>query len=407
MNTNLWQHSDFRKLWLGQSVSAIGTSVTFLALPLTAVLTLDATPAQMGLLGALEALPALLIGLLAGVWIDRLRRRPILIAANIGRAILLAGIPLAAWLGWLTITHLYITGFFVGLLTLFFDIGYRSYLPTLIAAEQLTDGNSKLEMSRSAAEIIGPGLAGVLIDWLTAPLAIIADALSYLISAVLLWRIATIEEAPQPEAEQQGLWQNAQQGLHFVRHEPKLRALAGGIGILAFFNSGLETIALLYMTRNLALDASSIGLIFASGSIGFLIGAAVSQRLIDRFGLGPTLISGVFIATFSDLLLPLAMGTPWLIIGLLIGGQFFFGMGLTFYNVGQVTLRQLQTPDSLMGRMNATMHVISQLAVPLGAFIGGALGGILGLRATLFLAVAGEIGAGIWLLLSPVRIGSR
>ena len=401
----LWRHADFVKLWVGQTISSFGSQITFLALPLTAVLILDATPAQMGFLTAAGAIPSLLVGLFVGVWVDRYRRRPILIAADLGRAALLMVIPVAAMLGVLRIEYLYIVAFLVGALELFFDVAHRSFLPSLVEREQLVEGNSKLAMSRSVAEILGPGVAGGLVQWVTAPIAIAVDAISFLISALFLRGIRTPEPEPRPSDERQNIWGEVGEGLRLVSGNRLLRAIAGCIGTLGLFNSVLEAVFVLYVTRELGIGPGLLGLAFASGSIGFLVGTLLTGWVTRRFGLGLGLIGGLLLVGLSDLLIPLVNDsmTVVVIILVLMTAQFFFGLGFVIFNTGQVSLRQAITPDRLQGRMNAVMSFVGWSIVPLGGLLGGGLGEIMGLRLTLLLAALGEILAVLWLLLSPMR----
>lgn len=398
----LWRNADFVKLWFGQTISQFGSGITFLALPLTAITVLEATPAQMGVLESFRALPALLFSLFAGVWVDRLRRRPILIAADAGRALLLLGIPAAAIMGALQMTHLYIIGFLVGTLAMLFGVAYRAYLPSLAPREQLIDGNSKLELSRSAAEIISPGLAGALVQLLTAPIALAVDALSFLASALSIGLIRTHEPPPQYRLERTSLWQDLGEGLQLIRTNRILRALAGCMGSIGLFNSMLETVWLLYLTRHLALDPAQIGLIFSVGGLGFFVGAWLPSRVSRWVGFGPAILCGIGLTSVGDLLTPLATETQPFLVPQLIGGQILFGVGVTIFGVGQVSLRQAITPDHLQGRMNATMSFIQGGVVPVGALLGGLLGVTIGLRATLFLAVIGEASSMLWLVRSPV-----
>ncbi len=244
---SLWRHPNFIKLWAGQTVSLFGSQISLLAIPLTAVLILNATPLQMGILTAAEAVPYLLFGLVAGVWVDRLRRRAILIVADVGRFIVLSLIPLDYLLGILRIELLYLLAFLVGTLSIFFDVAYRSYLPSLIEREQLIEGNSKLELSRSVGEIVGPGLAGVLVQVFAAPIAIMVDSLSFLASALSLLWIRTPEEIPKVEVQRKGLRHEVLEGLRFVFGEPMLRALTGSFATLTLFNSLLEAVFVLYV----------------------------------------------------------------------------------------------------------------------------------------------------------------
>ena len=397
--------SDFTKLWVGQSVSMVGSQVTMLALPLTAATFLGASALQMGILSAAESLPALILGLFAGAWVDRYKRRPVLITADIGRALVLGVIPLAALLGILRMEILYVVGFLTGGLGLFFNVAYRSYLPGLVGKEHLVEANSKLELSNSVAEIIGPGAAGGLTQLIGAPLAIAVDAASFLVSAFSLGKIRTPEPTLPPKTEEQNLGGEIKDGLKLVFGEKRLRALAGCIGTLSLFNSIIEAVAILFLTRQVGLSAGWLGLIFAGGSIGFLVGALAASRVTQRIGLGRSLVLGLLVTGASDLLIPLAGGLHilWLVVGVLILAQFCFGLGLTIFNIGQVSLRQAITPDAMQGRMNATISMITWGIVPLGGLVGGLLGQTWGLSQTLVLAALGEILAVGWLIISPIR----
>jgi MFS family permease len=401
--TGLWHHADFLKLWAGQTLSLLGSRVTMLALPLTAVSILEATPGQMGILEAAGALPALLLGLFTGAWVDRHRRRPILLAADVGRAALLACIPIAAIGGVLRLEHLYGLTFLLSTLGLLSGVAHGPFLLSLIGRERVVEGNSKLRISRSAAEILGPGLAGGLIQAITAPIAIAIDAGSRLASAAFLWWIRTPEPAPQQTEQRQDVWREIGEGLRVVTGDPSLRAIAGCIGALNLFNSALETVWLLYVTRTLGIAPGLLGLISACGGAGFLIGALLPDKAARRFGLGPAIIGGVLLAALSDLLTPLAGGPIVAIAAILITSQFLFGLGLTVFDVGQLSLRQIATPDRLQGRVNATISVIGIGMVPLGGLLGGVLGETIGPRATLFAASLGEALSVTWLLLSPLR----
>jgi MFS family permease len=403
--TGLWRHADFVKLWTGQTISLFGSQITFLALPLTAVLVLNATPAQMGFLTAAGALPSLLVGLFVGVWVDHYRRRPILIAADLGRAALLITIPIVAAWGVLRIEHLYIVVLLAGTFGLFFDVAHRSFLPSLVKREQLIEGNSKLEMSRSVAEIVGPGVAGGLVQLVTAPIAMAVDAISFLMSALFLGLIRTPEPAPRPSDQRQNVWGEIGEGLGLVSGNGLLRAIAGCIGTVNLFNSVLETVFVLYVTRELGIGPGFLGLIFAGGSVGFLIGTLLPGWVTRRFGLGLGIIGGLLLVGLSDLLIPLVNESAAVVVITiaLATAQFFFGLGFVIFNTGQVSLRQAITPDRLQGRMNATLSFVAGAAVPLGGLLGGVLGQTVGLRPTLLLAALGEILAVLWLLLSPVR----
>lgn len=400
----LWRNSDFMKLWGAETASQIGSHVTLVALPLAAVLVLDASAAEMGLLGAIQFAPFLLFGLIAGVWVDRLHRRPILIITDVGRAVLLSSIPIAAFFDILTIYQLYVVGFLVGTLTLFFDVSYQSYLPSLLNRDELTEGNSKLEVSTSLAQIAGPSIGGILVDLVTAPIAILIDALSFLFSAILLGRIKTNEILPQSEAEKgKNLRSEVSEGLRFVFGSDLLRAIAACTATSNLFGRILFTVFLLYLTRDLNISATSIGLIFAMGSVGAFLGAMSTSSLNRHINLGKMLIISIFVGNAGLLLTPLAgISSANLAIPVLMLSQFIWGFATPIYNINQVSMRQAYTPDNLQGRMNASMRTVIWGTVPIGYLIGGALGESIGLLPTLFVGAIGGLLSVIWLLFSPI-----
>ena len=401
--SGLCRHHNFLKLWSSHTVSQFGYQISFLAVPLLAVLVLDATPLQMGVLIAVGGLPTLFIGLLAGAWIDRRRRRPVLIAANWSRAVLLLVIPITAWLGVLRIELLYLVMFGLGNLGLLFDVAHRSFLPSLVERNRIIEANSNLELGRSASEVAGPGVAGVLVQLVSAQVAILVNAVTFLISAILLQSIKINEAEPVRSGQERAIWKDAGEGLKSVVNNPILRTLAISAGIIGLFNAMQEAVWILYIVRQLGLSPSVLGLIFSIGSIGLLLGAAMGQRTAKRIGLGPSIIIGVLLVAIGDLIIPLATGPALVLVVLLAMAQFLFGIGVTTYNIGQVSVRQLMTPDHLQGRVNATMRVVTIATMPVGALIGGYLGEPIGLRPTLFIGVAGEMLAAIFLLLSPLR----
>jgi MFS family permease len=400
---NLWRHSNFIKLWAGQTVSLFGSQISLLAIPLTAVLILNATPLQMGILTATEAVPYLLFGLVAGVWVDRLRRRAILIVADVGRFIVLSLIPLAYLLGILRIELLYLLAFLVGTLSIFFDVAYRSYLPSLIEREQLIEGNSKLELSRSAGEIVGPGLAGALVKVFTAPIAILVDAFSFLVSALSLMWIRAPEEVPKVEEQRKGLLREILEGLRLVFGEPVLRALTSSFATLTLFNSLLEAVFVLYVTKEIGIKPAILGLIFAIGSTGFVVGALLAEKLTRWLGIGITLLFAPLVIGASDLLIPLAGLVPLLAFPLLGMAQLLFGLARPIFSINQISLRQTITPERLLGRMNASVYFIVFGIPTIGALLGGALGQSIGLQKTLVIAAFGELFACLWLFFSPIR----
>lgn len=403
---SLWRDADFRQVWIAQTVSLLGSQVSALALPLVAINTLAATPVQMGLLTAFGALPALLVGPLIGIWADRRRRRPMLLITDFARGLLLLAIPVAAMLGLLRIELLYIVTLIGGALGLCFDIAYRAYLPALVGRGRLLEANSKLELSRSAAEIAGPGLAGALIQWLTAPIAITLDALSFWVAALFLTRIQSVELSPSSSAAHEPFVQALLSGFALIVHNPMLRALAGCLGTLGLFNGMLEAVALLYLTRQLALSPGMLGLIFAAANVGFLVGAFLPERLARRLGSGRAMIAGIAILGCGDLVYALMAGPTIAVVVMLAVAQFGFGLGYTIFNVVHVSLRQALTPDAMQGRMHASMVCLIRGIAPLGALAGGLMGEWVGLRETLLVASVGELLAILWIWASPLWVSA-
>jgi MFS family permease len=399
--TGLWQHADFMKLWLGQTVSLVGDAITDLALPLTAALTLHATPVQMGLLKAAQFAPHLLIGLAAGVWVDRWQRRPVLIAADFGRALLLGSIPIAAIVDLLHIEHLYLVAFLEGTLSLFFTTAYMAFLPGLIKREHLVEGNSKFVVSQSTSQILGPGLAGTLVQWFTAPVVIALDTVSFLFSALLLILIRT----PEPDLvylKQPNFWQEVGEGIHLIVRNPLLRALAYCAGTIRLFISLVDSVYILYVTRNLGFQPAFIGVILATGAFGALFGSLLASRFIRWFGLGSTIVYGAILWGIGYLFIPLTFGSTAISVLLLIFAGVLSGLGDTIFGITHVSLRQTLVPDHLLGRMTASVRCIIWGAVPLGALLGGILGETFGLRPTLWVGAVGNLLAFLWVFCSPV-----
>lgn len=400
--SGLWRHPAFIKLWAAETISVFGSTIGGLALPLLAAEQLNATPAQMGLLNATATLPWLLIGLFAGVWVDRLRRRPLLIAADVGRALALSLIPLLWWQARLRIEALYLIGLTVGVLTVFFDIAYQSYLPALVGREQIVEGNSKLEVSRSAAQIAGPGLGGALVQWIGAPLTILVDALSFALSGLLLAWIRSVEPAP-PRAAHERIWRAIGTGLRLIAGHPYLRPLAGYVATFNLCASVANALSVLFLTRELRLEPAALGLILTIGAPGALVGALLAGRITQRYGLGRTLIAMALLGGIGMACAPLAAGPAPLISTLLIGGQFITGLSVVIYNINAISLRQIITPHHLLGRMNASMRFLIWGTMPIGALLGGLLGEAIGLRPALLIAAGGCLAAAGWLVFSPLR----
>jgi MFS family permease len=399
----LWRHGDFLKLWSAETISQLGSQVSGLAIPLVAVITLESTPFQVALLGIIEFAPFVLISLPAGVWVDRLPRRPILIVGDLGRAAVLASIPLAYALGALTIWQLYAVGFVVGVLTVFFDVAYQSYLPALVSREQLVEGNSRLEISRSGAQLGGPALAGVLIEALTAPVAVLVDAISFIGSGVFVLGIRKREEVPERPARRspfEGMRAELSEGLRYVLGHRYLRWIAASTATFNFAGNVMWSIFLVYAVRTLGLSPGAIGFIFAVGNIGYLVGAVASGRISTRVGVGPTIVLGAAMG-IAALLIPLAPEDN--AIPFIIASQFVISFGLPVYNVTQVSFRQAITPERMQGRMNSVMRFIVWGVIPLGSLVGGAIATAVDLRAAIWIGAIGMSLAFLPVLLSPVR----
>jgi MFS family permease len=401
----LWRHADFLKLWSAETVSQFGTQVSSLALPFVAIVTLDVSAFEVALLGVVEFAPFILVTLPAGVWVDRLRRRPILIVGDFGRASLLATVPLAYAFDVLTIWQLYVVGFAVGVCTVFFDVAYQAYLPSLVDRSRLVEGNSKLEISRSGAQIAGPGLGGAVIEILTAPVAVLADAISFLASGLFLLGIRKHEPLPErvePGEQGPGMRAELMEGLRYVLGHRLLRWIAASTATFNFFGSVLFSILLVYIVRELGMSAGLVGLIFTVGSIGFLAGAIVAGRISDRIGVGPAIVAATA-AGFSTLLIPLAPQDSEGAIPFLIASQVIGGVGVVVYNVNQLSLRQALTPERLQGRMNSVMRFIVWGVIPLGTLAGGAIASSFGLRAAIWIGAIGTSLAILPVLLTSVR----
>ena len=401
----LWHSPDFLKLWIGETVSLLGSEVTTLALPLTAIVLLKATPLQMGLLSAAGSVPFLLVTLFAGVWIDHKRRRPTLIIANIGRAILLGLVPLLAFLGYLRIEYLFIIALLTGILTVFFQLAYEAYLPRLVEQDQLVEGNSKLSLSSSLAELGGPGLAGILVQAITAPFAILVDAFSFLFSALNLLIIHKPEPSFPSSQEKIHIFREMSEGIHLTVKNSYLRAFAGEAATYNLFWEVIQVVLVLFAVRQLHLSSLLIGLIFAVGSVGSLFSALVTERLARKFGVGKTMIAAQMLGDIATLFIPLTaiLGSQTGAITCMILAFFLRGAGNTMCNVHVNSVRQTITPDAFRGRTNAVYRLLVSGVVAIGALLGGVLGQQLGLQLTLLVGALGVSSSWLWLLCSSLR----
>ena len=399
----LWRNAGFVHLWGAATVSTFGSLVTRTALPFTAILLLDASPSAIGVLRVAELLPGFLLGLVAGAWVDRLRRKPILIATDLGRALLIVTVPVAAFLGWLGLGQLYVIAALVSALSVFFDVAYQSFLPSLVKNEELVEANSKLSAAMSVAEASAFSSAGWLIQLQTAPVAMLIDALTFIASAGLVARIQ--EPEFQIDSSTVGsrptIASDVVEGLRAVWREPILRGMVvAGLGQnLAFGLVG--TVFLLYVNQEVGFDPGILGMIFAVGGVSSLLGAMIAGRL-THFGTGAVMVGSLLLAAIGEAFVPLATAANAIGVLFLVGQQIVADSALTIYDINQVSLRQAITPAHILGRVNASVRVSEFGAILLGTVAAGYIGETVGLRETLWLAVALSLLAAVALALSPV-----
>jgi predicted MFS family arabinose efflux permease len=399
-STKLIGQADFLRLWGGQSISELGSQVTTLALPLAAVLVLHASVFQVGLLTTAGYAAFLLVGLPAGVWVDRLRRRSVMIVADVIRAIALASVPAAYGLGVLTLAQLYAVAFVTGVMSVFFDVAYMSYLPGLVGREHVVEANAKLQATVSLAQVGGPSAAGFLIAALTAPVAFLADAGSFVVSVVSLLAIRHREPASQ-RAQTRSLRAEMAEGLRFVVRQPILRMIAGCTASFNLCSSAVAAVVVVFLVRQVGLHAGTIGVLTSLGAGGGVVGALMSGLLRRWIGTARIIwVSAVVTAPFS-LLIPLT--SRGLGLAFYAVGMFVTSFGVVAYNINQASFRQLLCPPRLLGRMNATIRFIVWGTLPIGGFLGGVLGSWLGDRNAIWAAAIAQTLAPIWVLASPLR----
>lgn len=397
----LLRHRDFRMLWGGETVSELGSQVSLLAIPLLAVRTLHATTFEMGLLTAASTAAFLVVGLPAGVWVDRMRRRRVMIGADLGRVLALGSVPIAYAVDGLTLAQLFVVTLASGILTVFFDVAYQSYLPALVGREHLVEGNAKLTGSAQVATVAGPSVAGGLVQAVGSSAAIAVDSASFLVSAAAVAAIRAPEPKPHvPEGGHPKLVHDMAEGLRFVLGNVLLRAIAATTATSNLFSGIAAAVEIVFLVREVHASPGVIGLLFTMGGVGGVLGALAAGPLAERVGGARATLIGIA-GNAGGLLIPLTMPAAGL---LLFGtGLFVVSFFVVVYNVNQVSFRQRLCPDRLLGRMNATMRFVVWGVLPVGALIGGVLGSFLGLRATLWIGVIGEVLAGGWLVASPMR----
>ncbi len=391
------------RFWAGDSVSEIGSQITLLALPLMAALSLHASAAQMGFLTAAGTAPNLIFGLVAGVWIDRVRRRRLMIAVDFARMFFLLSIPAVWFFGDMRIELLYAVTFVNGALKVFFDVAFMSHLPELIGRENLLEGNSKLQSSASFAQVVGPGMAGVLVGVLGAAYAVVLDAFTFLISAIFLRRIRTPESEPDRSVDRPALLPAIRQGFGLAIGNATLRAMLLSAAMTSLFGYVFMAVYVLYMVNILGLSSTAVGLVFALGGVGALIGAMIAAPMARRIGVGPAIIVGRVLFGLCGAPVPLAVLFPSVALPMVLAAEFLQWLTLLIADVNSMSLRQAITPDRYLGRINATSKFVVGGGIPIGSLIGGALGELIGLKATLVVGIVGFVLAAFWVYFSPLR----
>ena len=401
--TGLWRSPDFRKLWISLTVTSFGAQVTNLALPLTAALLLQATPLQMGILVALETLPFALVSLHAGVLIDRVRKLPVVIACNIARGLALLAIPAAAFTQQLSVELLYVVGFFCGVQNVIGGAAYQVLLAQMAGRKRLVEANAKVSLGETSAALVGPGIAGGLVQILTAPFAILLDALAFFASALMLRRVRVPTDVPHA-GPRSSVTTEIVEGLKLVRNNSTLLSLAWVAGLWQVLHHMQLAVFVLFATRDLHLSAGAIGLAYMFGGAGCVLAAATAERLSKRYGVGPVILLGLLLTIVGWVLYGLIGGPVWFATIALGVAMLAFDFGGVLWGINYLALRQAITPDRLLGRMTATMRFLTVAAAPLGSLVGGALANVVGLRATLWtIGVLGVALAGAAMLWSPVR----
>jgi MFS family permease len=397
----LLREQEFRRFWFGQTISAFGDQITYLALPIVAVLVLKADAAQMGLLTAIGLLPHLLFSLPAGIWLDRVReRRRLMILADIGRAAGLALVPLAFVLNRLSIELLFGVAFAIGTLAVVFDISWNTFFVAVAKREQYVQANSLLSGSRSLSSMAGPAIGGILIQILSAPITLLLDALSFLGSAFFLSRIhATeppIDHDPGTVREQLG------EGLSFIRHDPIVRGVLLSVATVNFFNFGVQALFILYATVNLGIEPGILGLALGAGAVGSVVGALIAGRVGRTLGIGRAYVLSLILFPAPLILVPLAAGPPLVILAILVLSEFGAGMGVMILDINAGAMLLARTPDRIRGRSAGTFRFVNMGVRPIGAVVGGLLGASIGIRETLLVVSIAQLTGVLWLIGSPI-----
>lgn len=405
--SGVWANGDYRRFWAATGTSQLGNQISTLVMPLIAATVLDASAFEVGALAAAGKAPVIVVGLFAGAWLDRRKRKPVMIAADLIRASLLLSIPIAWALDLLSLTLLVVVSIGAGTLSVFFDVGYFSYLPSLVPRKDLIQANSGLEATYSASQVFGPAIGGGLVSLLSAPLALVVDAGTFLGSAAFLHTIGGEEPEPAPTERSDGIRQQIRQGIDHIREIAILKSLLYAEAVVSFFGFLFLSIYVLFMVRQLELSASQIGLVFAVGGVGSLIGSIIAAPVERRVGTGRSLIGSLALFSVSGLLVPAAVLVPKVDLPLLLGAEFFQWLAYLAFSINAISMRQRLTPQRLMGRVNASFLFLDRGVQPFGLLAGGALGSLIGLPLTLVFAEIGMFFAFTVLLASPVRTWSE
>ena len=397
----LLHETDFRRFWLGQTISVFGDQVTQLGVPLVAVLVLGADATQMGTLLAVGLLPHLLFSLPAGVWLDRVRnRRRLMIAADIARAGLIASVPVAYVVGVLSIGQLYVVGFLAGSMAVIFDISWTTLLVAVVRREAFIQANALFSGSRALAFVGGPPLAGVLVQALSAPIALVADALSFVGSAFFLGRV----HAPEPPIEivEEPLRSRLSTGLLFIFEDSIMRSILLSVATINLFNFSFQALFILYVTTTLGVGPGILGAALGAGAVGGLIGALIASRVGRRIGLGGAYTLGCVIFPVPLILIPLVSGPPEAVLIMLFTTEFLAGLGVQILDINVGAVLAARTPDAIRARSGGAFRFVNYGIRPVGAFLGGLLGGVIGVRETLFLVTIAASTGVLWLIGSPI-----
>jgi predicted MFS family arabinose efflux permease len=398
----LWSNVNFLNLWSAESIAQVGAQISPVAIPLMAALTLNASAFQMGLLTAASGVPVLLLGILAGAWVDRLHKTPVMMAMDLGRALVLLAIPVAAVFDVLSIPLLIAVALLTGAQSVVFNAAYVSILPSLVKRSELSDANGKLYASMSTAQVVGPATAGTLISLLSAPVVMVINSLTYFGSAFFIRRIDHDEQPSSSTPDDRHLLREVSEGFRALFSSPVLRAISLSSATINLAGWMFLAVYVLYMTDDLGLSATGVGLVFASGGVGALLGSLVASRLSNRFGVGRTMVWAAILFGVFGLTVPMAILVPDLALPLIVFAEFAQWMTLVIFNVLGLSLRQTLTPARLLGRVAASNQVLAQGMMPIGSFLGGVIGSLASVQAALLTGVFGMFLAAGWVMFSPV-----